>query len=453
MSATAALAKELGYEVLGSDSKLLYDPAKSILDKHDIAYHIGYQAEHAADAKADIYIASAGENETNPEVAYLLSHDVKIYPYSELLYELAKNKLRVVVTGTHGKSTTAGLLGRVLQEIDDSSFMTGAVLQRDNTNYHQGEGHYFVFEGDEYKALHDDPTPKFHLYKPDITVLTNLEFDHPDVFASLEEVENEFRELLQNMPDDGLVVYNADSVELAKLVHESNLGQVTYGLHNAAHYRASNIMTMENETKFTVTKTSPQNEAEVSTETYRIKLFGEHNVYNALAAVATLRTLGFSVDQVQDGLDQYYGVKRRLEFLGVSQQGAKVFDDYAHHPTAVSETLKALKMRSPDKRVWAVFEPHTFSRTEAVLDELVTCFEQADQVLVAEVYPAREKATEHSITGQDLVTKIAKNHRAVRLVADKDQAKQILQAELQKDDVVVIMAVGNFNKLGYELIN
>ncbi len=447
MSAVAGLAKQLGFEVSGSDSKALYDPAKSVLDDLDIPYNVGYDADHVADLDNAIIIASAGEDDSNPEIAAVVERNQKLYSFSELLYELFKEKLRIVVTGTHGKSTTSAILGTLLQEIDGSSFMTGAVLTNTNRNFHLGEGHYVVFEGDEYKALYDDPTPKFTQYKPDILLLTNLEFDHPDVFASIDEIRDEIAEMIHNMPDDGVVVYNADNIELAKLVHGTSLGSISYGLDNSADFVVKDIVTTENYTEFLVQKLG-----DFPVERYRINLFGRINVYNALGPISLLRTLGFSAADIQNGLDEFSGIKRRFEYIGEAK-GVKIFDDYAHHPTAIKETIALAKLRFPDSRVWAVFEPHTFSRTEAVLDELAVSFNQADQVLLAEIYPAREKKTDNSITGQQVVDQIAKNNPNVRLVADKTTAKQILTTEWQPHDVVVIMAVGDFNTLAKELVN
>ncbi|QQS23377.1 UDP-N-acetylmuramate--L-alanine ligase [bacterium] len=453
MSAAAGIAKQAGFEVTGSDSKALYDPAKSVLDELDIDYFIGYSAEQLKNAQVDVYVASAGEDLSNPEIAYLRDKNIEIYSLSELLHALAEDQLRIVVTGTHGKSTTTAMLGQTLQTIDDSSFMTGAVLAEAKRNFHYGTGHYFVFEGDEYKALYDDPTPKFQQYHPDILLLTNLEFDHPDVFNSIEEIQDEFRELIDKMPDDGIVVYNADSSDLAKVVHTSNLGQVSFALDNSADFTVSNIETLPDKTMFTVNRKDPAS-AEYSTEQYAINAFGRINVYNALGVISLLRTLGFSHEQVQDGLDRFRGIKRRFEYIGQTNggTGAKVFDDYAHHPTAVKETLATARLRFPNSKIWAVFEPHTFSRTEAVLADLSKAFESADKVLLAEIYPAREKKTENSITGQQVVEAIAKNHTDVQLVANKNEVIEILQKELSPTDVVIVMAVGSFNTLALDLV-
>lgn len=445
MSATAGLAKQLGYEVSGSDSSAVYDPAKSVLDELHIPYSIGYDAEHVSDEDF-IVIASAGEDETNPEVAAVRERGQEIFSLSELLYELFKDKLRVVVTGTHGKSTTTAMLGKMLAEIDHSSFMTGAVLTDVNRNFHLGDGHYAVFEGDEYKALYDDPTPKFVQYKPDILLLTNLEFDHPDIFASLDEIRNELAEMIHKMPNDGIIVYNADNAELAKLVHGTSLGAISFSLDNAADFVASNIVTKPDYTEFSVQKSG-----DFPVETYRIHAFGRINVYNALGPIALLRSLGFSQEQVQSGLDEYQGIKRRMEYIG-EYKGAKVFDDYAHHPTAIKETLAMARLRFPESRIWTVFEPHTFSRTAAVLPELAKAFADSDQVLLAEIYPAREKKTATSISGEDVVKAIAEHHKQVRLVDNQAQAKTILQQELAAGDIVIVMAVGAFNALAHQLV-
>lgn len=456
MSATAGIATQLGFEVRGSDSKALYDPAKQVLDNNGIEYTAGYAVENISENPADLYIASSGEGHDNHEIAYLVEEGLEVHSFSELLAALSDEKLRIVVAGTHGKSTTAGMLGKTLQEIDDSSFMTGAVLQHEDTNFHVGEGHYFVFEGDEYKALHDDPIPKFHQYNADILLLTNLEFDHPDIFSSLEEMQDEFRQLIAALPHDGLSVYNADDISLTQLMHETNIGQVSFALNNQADFRAENLVAGEAGTVFDVLWTknvagSSTTKAEPIVENYQINLFGEMNVYNALGVIALLRTLGFTEEQVQDGLSSYYGVKRRFELIG-EKNGVTVFDDYAHHPTAIIETLKAARAKYPDRKIWAIFEPHTYSRTIATLEELAIAFNDADEVLLAEIYPAREKKTENSITGTQVVEAIDKHNKHVRLVADKEAALGLLKAELKPGDVVIVMAVGNFNLLAQDLM-
>ncbi|MCL5008870.1 MAG: UDP-N-acetylmuramate--L-alanine ligase [Patescibacteria group bacterium] len=456
MSAVACLAKQRGYEVSGSDSQAVYDPAKSVLDRLKISYHLGYDAAHVSAAAADLYVLSAGESETNPEVKEILAQGLARCGFAELLHEMFKDSLRIVVAGTHGKSTTAGLLGHLLRHQDNSSYIVGGVLQNYQSNFYAGDGHYAVFEGDEYKAQFDDPTPKFQYYKPDILVLTNLELDHPDVFSSVEELEDEFRQLIAGLPEDGLVVYNADDARLTRLVHETDLTSVSFGIENAADLQAESLEYGEY-TKFKV-KNSLSKDATAKllglTEDYQIQLPGQLNVYNALACVACLRALGFQPESFALDLLSYAGIKRRFELVG-SSHSAVLIDDYAHHPTAVKETLAAARLKYPGSRVWAIFEPHTFSRTKATLPELAGSFDEADCVLISEIYPARESVKDASVTSGEVIDAIKKHMgqkaEAIRLVKDKDEALKILKAELRPGDVVVVMAVGNFNRLAYEL--
>jgi UDP-N-acetylmuramate--L-alanine ligase len=451
MSAVAGMAAASNFEVGGSDSKQIYSPSKDVLDFHKIPYTVGYTGQHIIDAKADLYILSAGEDLNNPEVKYIYDHNLPHASFAELLYHLNEDKLRVVVTGTHGKSTTTGLLGHVLKNIDNSSFVAGAVLKNYHSNFYHGDGHYIVLEGDEYKSEFDDPTPKFQYYKPDILVLTNLEYDHPDMFASFADYETEFDELIQNMPPDGLVVYNADDAELVKLAHKSNISQASFGFDDAANFKIENVQYGRDYSTIEVLNNYSKNVSSHLmglTEDYKIQLPGKINVYNALAVIATLRTLGFSQEQIALELLSYQGLKRRFEVLG-EKNGVTIIDDYAHHPTAVRETLSAAKLKYAGSKIWAVFEPHTFSRTKATLDDLVKSFGAADEVLISEIYPAREKASAATITSQEVIDKI--NNKKVRLVHNKQEALDILKSELKPGDVVVVMAVGDFNRLGYEL--
>lgn len=459
MSAAAGLLKQAGFEVKGSDSKEVYEPAKSVIKDLGVEYFQGYNAENIKKTPSDLYIISAGETLTNPEVAFIYENNLPHMGFAEVLYHLAKDRLRIVATGTHGKSTTTGFLGHMLKELDDSSFFTGAILQNYNKNFYSGTGHYFVFEGDEYKAEFDDPTPKFHFYKPDILVLTNLEFDHPDVFENFEVLQDEFRLLISKLPEDGLIVYNADDIALSQLVRETEVSSASFGIDNEADYKVEQIQYSSEFTEFEIFNKFSKNISSTllgQTEQYKIQLPGKINVYNALATIATLRALGFSQEQIALDLLTYKGVKRRFEIVG-TKNGVTLIDDYAHHPTAVKETLNAAKLKYPNSKIWAVFEPHTFSRTQATLKELATSFDSANQVLISEIYPARENIKEATISSEQIINEIRgnalklKSADSVRLVHNKSEALEILKNELKPTDVVVVMAVGDFNRLAYEL--
>ncbi|MBL8030006.1 MAG: UDP-N-acetylmuramate--L-alanine ligase [Candidatus Doudnabacteria bacterium] len=467
MSAAACLAKLGGFVVEGSDNKEVYSPSKDVLEENEIEYFIGYKREQIEMARADLVIVSAGEDSGNEELKYVIEKNINRVGLAEFLYFLSREDLRVVVTGTHGKTTTAGLLGHIFKGLDDSSFMAGGVLQNYHSNFHLGNGHYFVFEGDEYKEQFDDPTPKFHYYKPDVLVLTNLEYDHPDVFENLESYMQEFRQLIANMPEDGLIVYNADDENLVKLVHESNVSSVSFAIENEADYKIENIQFAEYTSFEVVNKFSHNLSAQVLglTEDYKIQLPGKLNVYNALACIATLRALGFKPEQIALEMLSYAGIKRRFEVLG-SKNGVTVVDDYAHHPTAVRETLEAARLKyfgqglqsealGPAK-LWAVFEPHTFSRTKATLAELAKAFDAADEVLISEIYPAREKASDSTISSAQVIEAVKSHSQRtqgnIRLVKSKDEALGIIKKEAKEGDVVLVMAVGSFNTLAYDLL-
>ncbi len=454
MSAVAGLARQSGFEVLGSDSSEVYSPAKEILEDEGIIYHKGYSEKHVQSAGADLFVLSAGEDENNPEVKYIVENNMPHCGFPELAYELTRDFLRVVVAGTHGKSTTAGLIGHLLKGMDDSAFMVGGVLINYNSNFHAGKGHYFVFEGDEYKSEYDDPTPKFHYYKPDILVLTNLEWDHPDLFPSFEVMQDEFRQLIANMPVDGLIVYNGDSDALVKLVHESNVSSVSFGFDESEDFFVQNVEYDKEYTKMKIVNKFSKDKLSQAlglSEEYQIQLPGKINVYNALAGIATLRTLGFEPTNFSLDLLTYKGIKRRFEEVG-KKNGVICINDYAHHPTAVRETLEAARLKFPKSKIWAVFEPHTFSRTRATLPELAVCFASADEVLLSEIYPARERAGQATITSGEVIGEVKKHHNHARLVSSKNEALGILNLETAPGDVVVIMAVGALNRLAYEFI-
>jgi UDP-N-acetylmuramate--L-alanine ligase len=453
MSAVASIAKSFEYEVSGSDSKEVYSPAKDVLRNSEINFNLGYDKSNIENAKADLYILSAGEGPENPEVEYILDNDLPRGGFAELLFKFSEEKLRIVVAGTHGKSTTTGLLGYVFKSLDDSSFVAGGVLRNLESNFYLGDGHYFIFEGDEYKSEFDDPTPKFNYYNPDILVLTNLEYDHPDVFESLEALEEEFRILIEKLPPDAIIVYNADNASISRLVHESNIASVSFGIDNEADFKVEQIQYSADFTTIEVmNKLSKTISSKLlgQTEQYKTQLPGKINVYNSLAAIATLRALGFAQENIALDLLSYQGVKRRFEVVGV-KNGITLVDDYAHHPTAVKETLDAARLKYSSKKIWAVFEPHTFSRTEATLAELANSFESADEVLISEIYPAREKKSNATIKSEAVVEAIGLHHKHIRQVKDKADALDILKAEASGGDVIIVMAVGNFNRLVYEL--
>lgn len=441
MSAAAGLASKRGFMVAGSDKSQIYPPVSLVLEKYDIHVNYGYAAENISNSDADLYVISAGEGKTNPEVDYVLSHGLKFCSFPEILRELAHDKTRIVVTGTHGKSTTSGLLGFALRELSDASFMVGAVLQNYNDNFHAGSGPYFVFEGDEYKSLDWDNTPKMRQYGADMLIINNLELDHPDMFADLEVVKDEFRKVVAGVPKSGVIFYNADDGNVREIVSAANCQTVSFGVGDWDY----KLSMEENEQSGAVT-------VKASGEVINLQstvLFGKYNLYNMLAATSVLYHLKFSPEIIANTISKYSGVKRRFEIL--QKEPFVIVNDYAHHPTAVGETLRSARKHFPEKKLWAVYEPHTYSRTMATIDLVAESFRGVDEVVLAPIYGAREGANATGVTSTDVLREAGKYAKNARLVASEAEAWSLLRAEVGIGDVVVVMAVGSFGQLATKL--
>lgn len=446
MSAVAGIAKARGFEVSGSDASDVYEPALGILKKYQIPFMIGYKAENFSGA--DLVVTTAAVDDSNPEVAKAVEAEAKIVSYPELLGELIQDKKRLVVVGTHGKGTTSGLLGYVLKELRDDSFFVGAVLTDLNTNFHYGKGDLIVVEGDEYKSSHDNLLPKFYYYKPDILLINNLEFDHPDMYPDLNAVKKVFAELAESVPTNGKIIYNADDKNVVDVVKNASAEKIGFGFQNLeAGIKATQPVLVggffetrihANELDFAVQGILP----------------GDLYAHNYLSASATLLALGISPDQFVSLFKKYSGVKRRYEII--FDQGITIIDDYAHHPTAVKNTIDATRAKYPNRRIVCFFEPHTFSRTKETLSELKDAFGGADLIYLAEVYPAREQKLMTSITGQEVVDTVKEAHPELSdriiYVKDKNDALEKFKNEVKEGDVLVVMAVGSFNTLVYDLM-
>ena len=445
MSAAAGLAADRGFAVSGCDAKTVYEPAKAVLDKFKIAYTIGYavkSAEISADlAKADLVVVSAGIEEQNLELQEALRLGTKVISYPELLGALAADKKRIVVVGTNGKSSTSALLGSVLRNLNDSSFFIGGVLKEDVSNFYSGKGPEFVIEGDEYRAGYIDLTPKFLYYNPDVLLINNLELDHPDIYPDLERFKDAFKKLLTGMPSDGLVVYNADDQNVLNLIKEIPQKKIGFGFQNANAEIKGAASILEDSGLFS-TRFKYQNSEMV----FKSNFPGQLYAYNNLAAVSVLLALGYNFVDFAGLIQQYQGLKRRFEIIS-ENNGITVIDDYAHHPTAVLATLTAARLKYARRRIIAVFEPHTYSRTAQTLPQLINAFRPADLVFISEVYPAREQKLPSSTTGRRLVDEISKKQPNVFFTPNQEATQKTLGEFARPGDVMVVMSVGPYKAI------
>jgi len=441
MSAVAGLCAARGFTVYGSDDKTLYDPARSVLDRFRIPYTVGFTAEPELLLVSELVVVSAGIESNNIELEKARQSGIKIVSYPELLAALTIDERRIVVVGTNGKSSTSALLGFLLANLNDSSFFVGGVLRQYGSNFRFGNGPEFVLEGDEYRAGYNDQTPKFMYYRPDVLLINNLELDHPDIYQGLEDLKNVFAKLIAAMPDQGLVVYNADDQNVVDLVQNIKQNKFSFSFLNP---------------KGDVKAESAGKDPADDTFLYKFKFSGrDFNFltkfpgviygYNCLAAISVLLALGYQPEKFLDFIELYQGLKRRFEI--VQDGDITVIDDYAHHPTAVLATLTAARQKYPDRRIIAVFEPHTYSRTAATLPQLAKAFQPADLVFISEVYPARESKLPSSITGEKLVDEISKNRKDVFYTANQESTQKTLNGLLKKGDVVVVMSVGPYKAI------
>ncbi len=441
MSAAAGIAAAKGFKVCGADALDIYEPAKGVLDRNGISYKIGYAAENFTGA--DLVVASSAVDQSNPEYAAALRQNVPIVSFAELLAQLVADKKQIVVIGTHGKGTTAGLIAYVLKNIEDSGFFVGAVLQDLQSNYYCGQGPHFVLEGDEYKSGYDNLTPKFAYFNADILLINNIEFDHPDIYADLAAFKKPFIDLVSRLGRSATIVYNADDDNVLDVIKNSPAKKIGFSfLRQSADILARLPRLQDN--NFIISVSNHE-----KSFNFQTKLPGLPYAYDNLAAITVLIELGFAPRGIYLLIKNYSGVKRRYEII--YDHEITIIDDYAHHPTAVRETLEASRLKYPGRRIVCFFEPHTYSRTKETLAELQQAFSAADLVYIAEVYPAREQKLPSSVSGKEVVAAIAKNHPNVHYVSDKLAALQQFKAIVQPGDVIIVMAVGSFNTLVYDL--
>jgi UDP-N-acetylmuramate: L-alanyl-gamma-D-glutamyl-meso-diaminopimelate ligase len=447
MATLAAMLKHRGHVVSGSDQHV-YPPMSDFLAEEGITVLEGYRPEHVQ-PPPDLVVVGNAISRGNPELEAVLDAGLR---YASLPETIRDQWLwdadAIVIAGTHGKTTTTSLTGWLLTAAGaDPTVLVGGIARNFGTagaSYRIGKGRAFVIEGDEYDSAYFDKTAKFLKYLPDIAVVNNIEFDHADIYADLDEVRLAFRRLVNLVPRRGLVLLGADSADAAALAATARSRVQTFGLGDGATWRASDVR-VSDRTRFRVSHDGrDQGEFEMG-------LLGEHNVRNALAALAVGADLGLDIEQLRRGLAAFTGVKRRLEVVGEAR-GVTVYDDFAHHPTAVDETLRAMRRAAPGRRLWAVFEPRSASSCRRVFqDDFARAFAGADEVVLASVFrsslPAEERLSE-----DQLVADLAARRVPARHLVSVEAIVEAVAREARAGDVVVVMSNGGFGGIHQKLI-
>jgi UDP-N-acetylmuramate: L-alanyl-gamma-D-glutamyl-meso-diaminopimelate ligase len=448
MATLAAMLKRKGHDVQGSDQDV-YPPMSDFLAAEHIPTLSGYTADHVT-GDIDLVVVGNAISRGNQELEEVLDRKIRYCSLPEAIREhFLWGARSIVIAGTHGKTTTTSIAGWLLTHGGlDPSVLVGGIarnLGERGSSYRIGQGRDFVIEGDEYDSAFFDKTAKFLKYLPDIAVVNNVEFDHADIYADFDAVTLAFRRLVNLVPRKGLLLVGADSPAARALAGKAVSRVQTFGTGDDVEWQAHDLVPAGSATRFHVRRRgSPFG-------SFEVPLVGAYNVRNATAAIAVATEVGLSVETIADGLREFAGVKRRLEIVGVAD-GVTIYDDFAHHPTAVAETLAGLRASNPGARIWAVFEPRSASSCRRVFqDDFARAFAAADEVLVAPIFRSKLPEAER-LSIPDLVRDLNAQHLSAREAASLDDIVDTVVEEHRAGDLVVLMSNGGFGGIHQKLL-
>jgi UDP-N-acetylmuramate--alanine ligase len=435
LSAISHLLLERGYQVSGSDraSSAFTDD----LIRAGAVVFIGHAAEHIRGA--DVIVRSSAVTPDNPEVQAAVAAQIPVYKRSEFLGELLKDYICLAVAGTHGKTTTTSMLAWALKQAGCApSYIIGGISKNLGNNAHAGNGSYFVIEADEYDGMFLGLTPTW-------AIVTNMEHDHPDCYPTPQDYEHAFNTFVSQVKPLGGLLICGDDAGLSKLADHvpAPARTLTFGLEPGNTYAAQSLVVDSvGVSRFNLTY---QGQPLIPVE---ISLPGLHNVRNALAVLAVCHQLSVDLNKAAGALQVFSGTGRRFDILGVSHQ-VTLIDDYGHHPTEIRATLQAARSRYPQSRLWAVWQPHTYSRTQTLFNDFLEAFRAADAVVVTEVYAARE--TNPGFSAFQLVQQM--HHPFKHFSPTLDEAVLFLEKNVQPGDVVLVFSAGDANLISVQLLN
>ncbi len=447
MAALAGLLKKAGHLVTGSDTQI-YPPMSTLLQDAGIPCKIGYDAAHI-EPKTDLVIIGNAVSKTNPEVIATLERGLPYLSMPAALGEFfLKGKQSLVVTGTHGKTTTSSLLAWVLTSAGlDPGMMIGGWVKNFNSNHRLGKGEVFVVEGDEYDTAFFDKGPKFLHYQPHHAILTSIEFDHGDIYADLAAIKQSFRKFVALLPSDGLLVTAAGDPAIGEVIKGAACRVETYGIDEEADWQADQIHMAGEFLSFDVFLRRKK------MGTIRSPLVGRHNLKNTLAVIALAHQIGVPWEKIAEGVLTFQGVKRRQETVG-EVRDILIIDDFAHHPTAIAETLAALRLRYPSRRLWAIFEPRSAtSRRNVFQKEFVAALALADRIILPDLFAPEKIPAEHRLDPEKIISDLVALGKKALFLSTPDQIVSELVKGLEPGDVVCVMSSGGFGGIHKNLIS
>jgi len=445
MASLAGLLQDRGFKVTGSDSNP-YPPMSTQIESLGITIQKGYKASNL-NPRPDYVIVGNVISANNEEAQELLR--LKI-PYTSLPqamgHYIIEDRDCVCISGTHGKTTTTSLMAWVAEVCGQKpGFLIGGIPKNFSQSFKNPEAKLFVIEGDEYDTAFFDKVPKFVHYRPKHVILTSVEFDHADIYKDLDDVKRAFEKLVALIPSSGHLICWAEDRNIQQLKTKAKSPVITYGLREG-DVRARILKTSSEATEFQV------NFQGQDLGIFSVPLSGEYNVLNTLAVITLSQILKFDLTLVRKALASFLGVKRRQEILG-EPRGVLIIEDFAHHPTAVKETLKGIKMKYPDRKVWAVFEPRSAtSRRKVFQRDYALAFEQAEETLIAEAFDQSKIDEANRFSSHELVEDLRKRGKSARVYQGVDGIVQDLVKGTQKGDLVLIMSNGGFDGIYTKLL-
>jgi UDP-N-acetylmuramate: L-alanyl-gamma-D-glutamyl-meso-diaminopimelate ligase len=451
MASLAGMLQARGHRVTGSDENV-YPPMSTMLEGLGIGLMRGYDAAHLIPAPDCVVVGNAIPR-GNPEVEDTLKRRLLYRSLPEVLKEeFIRGRRSLVIAGTHGKTTTTSLAAWVMDRGGlDPAFMVGGVVQNFGASFRVTDSDYSIIEGDEYDTAYFDKGPKFMHYLPELAVVNNIEFDHADIYADLDAVKLAFRRFMNLAPANGKLIAGWDSPPVREVV--ASMGQrlftqlETFGTCEDAGWRAGDIDGSEGVTRFSVYRDRAK-WAEFETP-----LIGDFNVRNCLAVIVAADAWGVELAAIADALATFKSVRRRCEVRG-EVNGVTVIDDFAHHPTAVRETLTALRLKYKDRRIVAVFEPRSRTSCHATFQDVyVGAFKPADYVIISRVFDAQRAAEMGGVLDTEkLIRDIAAQNKPAFAITDVDEIVRSLASELRPGDVVAVMSNGAFGGIHEKLL-
>ena len=441
MGSVAAAMKERGFAVTGSDENV-YPPMSTFLEERGIKLHAGYRPENIPN-DADVVVIGNAMKRGNPEVEEVLNRKLFYLSLPEVLKNyFLRGRHNLVVTGTHGKTTTTAMLTWIMEKAGhDPGYLIGGIPKNLGQGGRLNDSKYFIIEGDEYDTAFYDKRSKFVHYLPELVIVNNIEFDHADIFRDLDEIKLSFRRLLNIVPQNGMILLNGDDRNCVEVARDCLAQILEVGFSKNCAQRIRDVTYSETASRFKL------GEGE-----FEVPLIGEFNVRNAAMAATAARFYRVADSKIQNALKSFSGIARRQEIRGEAN-GVKVIDDFGHHPTAIAQTLKALRHRYPGHRLWAIFEPRSNTTRRAVFQQsLPHALSLADGVFISQVAKLEQIPENERLHPEAVVRDIEKEKRPAFYEKDADAIVDRIVPMLQPNDVVTVFSNGGFDGIHEKLL-